>query len=551
MAAGPVGDGISVDLDERGQVFAAVTEHDHLGHIGAGAQDILDERRRDRLAAGGHDEVARTVDEPERALVPFANVAGAQPAVLALDGSGSFRIVPVAIEQIGTPHHHFAVAGELDLPASGHGADVAGTRKRPALAGDDAARGFGLAVHLYQVDAEHLPQRHGLGRQRGAGADHELQPVEAELVEDGHEHARTAGTVERLARKARLAVPAPPRVSARKPQGEIGGGALAVAGIENAEQHLRGEFLQVARHGEQHRGCGLEQRRRQVFRAFAEMRDETRDQRQRHRDIAAEHVAERQVGHRAVRLLRQRRIMLDQVRGGGEMLAVRDQRALGMTGGARCIDDEGGVSRVETPRLLLQPGKVGLRDRGEQRIVTSKLGMRVGEHRGIVEHDDPLQSVQTVGKRQGLVDVFLVLRDEHHRAAVAQLILCLRGRCGRIDAVDDGAQRLRREVADQPLLAGIAHDGDAFAAGKAHRGKGARRPRHQRGIGAPVALAIEAEMLAAEGDGVRRRARALAQQQRCGLAAQRLPVDRWRCGHAALVERFPLRFYSSAAAVIL
>ena len=243
--------------------------------------------------------------------------------------------------------------------------------------------------------------------------------------------------------------------------------------------------------------------------------------------------------------------MFDQVRGGGEMLAVRDQRALGMTGGARRIDDEGGIVRIEPVRLLLQPGEIGLLDRGEQRVVASKLGMRVGEHRGIVEHDDPLQSVQTVGKRQDLVDVFLVLRDEHHRAAVAQLILCLRGRCGRIDAVDDAAQRLRREVADQPLLAGIAHDGDALTAGKAHPGKGARRPRHQRGIVAPAALAVEAEMLAAECDGVRRRARPLAQQQRCGLAAQRLPIDRWRCGHAALVERFPLRFYSPAAAAIL
>ena len=190
-------------------------------------------------------------------VAPFADIAGAQPAVLALDGAGRIRIVPVAIEQIGTLHQHFALVGERDLPARSHGADVAGARKRPALAADDAAGGFGLAVHLHHVDAEHLPQRHGLGRQRRAGADHELQPVKAELVEDRHEHARAAGAVERLARKACLAVPAPSRVSARKPQGEIGGGALAAAGIEDAEQHLRGEFLQVARHGEQHRGCGL------------------------------------------------------------------------------------------------------------------------------------------------------------------------------------------------------------------------------------------------------------------------------------------------------
>ena len=220
------------------------------------------------------------------------------------------------------------------------------------------------------------------------------------------------------------------------------------------------------------------------------------------------------------------------------MLAVGDQRPFGVTGGARRIDDEGGIVRVEMPRLLLQPGEVGLLDRGEQRIVAFQLGMGVGKHRGIVDHDDAFQSVQPIGERQDLVDVFLVLRDEHHRAAVAQLVLDLRSRGGRIDAVDDSAERLRREVANEPLLAGVAHDGDALAAGKAQLGKGARRPRHQRRIVAPAAFAIQSEMLAAEGDRVRLRARPLAQQERCGLAAQRLPVDRWRCGHAALVERF-------------
>ena len=71
-----------------------------------------------------------------------------------------------------------------------------------------------------------------------------------------------------------------------------------------------------------------------VFRVFAEMRDQPRDQRQRDRDVAAEHMAERQVDDRAVLLLRQRRIMVDDIRGGGEMLAVGDQRTLGMAGGA-------------------------------------------------------------------------------------------------------------------------------------------------------------------------------------------------------------------------
>ena len=34
-------------------------------------------------------------------------------------------VVPVALEQVGTLHQDLAVVGELDLPARGHGADVA------------------------------------------------------------------------------------------------------------------------------------------------------------------------------------------------------------------------------------------------------------------------------------------------------------------------------------------------------------------------------------------------------------------------------------------
>ena len=87
---------------------------------------------------------------------------------------------------------------------------------------------------------------------------------------------------------------------------------------------LRRELLQVARHGEQHGGRDLEQRARQVFDVLAEVRHQLRQQRQRHRDVAPEDVAQREVGDRPVRALGQRRVVLDQVERRGQMLAVRD-----------------------------------------------------------------------------------------------------------------------------------------------------------------------------------------------------------------------------------
>ena len=76
------------------------------------------------------------------------------------------------------------------------------------------------------------------------------------------------------------------------------------------------------------------------------------------------------------------------------------------------------------------------------------------------------------------------------------------GRGGRIDAVDDGAERLRGLIADQPLLAGVGHDGDALARAQPLRRQRLRRARHHLGVVAPRPFAVDAELLGAEGDAV-------------------------------------------------
>ena len=86
---------------------------------------------------------------------------------------------------------------------------------------------------------------------RHSGADCELQPVQAELVEDRYEHAGAASAVEGRVSKPGLAAPAALGVLARNSHGDSCTGALEAAGVVNAEQDLRGEFLQVAGNGEQ------------------------------------------------------------------------------------------------------------------------------------------------------------------------------------------------------------------------------------------------------------------------------------------------------------
>jgi hypothetical protein len=127
--------------------------------------------------------------------------------------------------------------------------------------------------------------------------------------------------------------------------------------------------------------------------------------------------------------------------------------------------------------LLLEPCKIRLSGRLEQGTIAAELGVLVAEHRGVVDHHDPAQCRESIGERQELVEVFLIFGDEQRGAAVAHLVLEFRCRRGRVDAVDDGAERLRRKVADHPFLAGVAHDRHPVAAAKSERGKRACRAR--------------------------------------------------------------------------
>ncbi len=225
VGARPVGHRLEVDLDQRDEILAGMAEHDGLGEIGARPQRVLDERGRDGLAAGGDEEVARAVDEAQAAVAPFADVAGAHPAVGAEHGLGGLRVVPVALEQVGRAHQDLAVLGELHLEALGDRADVARPRERPALSGDDAARRLGLAVHLAHVDAQHVPHRHGLGGQRRAARDHQLQVVEADLVEHRAEHGGAPGRVRQRVSAGCRAGPAALDVAAREGHGAVVGQA--------------------------------------------------------------------------------------------------------------------------------------------------------------------------------------------------------------------------------------------------------------------------------------------------------------------------------------
>jgi hypothetical protein len=83
--------------------------------------------------------------------------------------------------------------------------------------------------------------------------------------------------------------------------------------------------------------------------------------------------------------------VLDDVEDAGKVAAMRAKGAFRMSGGARCVNDEGrGVGR--------KPCSIGLELRNGLRIVrdaaflhrseTAQLGMPIGEHRPGIDHQD-------------------------------------------------------------------------------------------------------------------------------------------------------------------
>ena len=215
--------------------------------------------------------------------------------------------------------------------------------------------------------------------------------------------------------------------------------------------------------------------------------------------------------------------MLDNVVRTGEMAAVRAERALRMASSAGGIDDERRVVGRElrrqcfklcNRRLVVRGG--GVKQGGE----ACQLVVPVREHGARIDDHDMAQLRQPFDQRQYLVDVFLVLGDDDARAAVAQLVFGFRGRRGRIDAVGERAKRLRRQVREHPFLTRIADDRDALAALEAEPCEPFGDAPHQRGVLAPGAFAIDAELLGTVGNSVRRLPRARGEQPGRRFAAQ-------------------------------
>ena len=131
--------------------------------------------------------------------------------------TGSNRVFEHGGREFHIQVEDLARVRQLELPAPRDSPHVARAREGSALAADDRAGLFGLAIDLADVDAPDLPQRGGLGWQRCAAADDQAKCVEPELVENGSKRRGARQRIDKCTRAARFARPSSARVRPCEP----------------------------------------------------------------------------------------------------------------------------------------------------------------------------------------------------------------------------------------------------------------------------------------------------------------------------------------------
>ena len=143
--------------------------------------------------------------------------------------------------------------------------------------------------------------------------------------------------------------------------------------------------------------------------------------------------------------------------------------ALGFAGGAGGVHQNGQVfglaacsAQLNCPRVLEQI----VPPDGAQGVQADDAGIIQVAQTLHVEHHDLAQSWQLGADLQRLVQLFIVLDEQHGGAGVFAEVAHLRGRVGRVNAVGNAPCRQHGQVGTDPLDHGVGQDGSAVALGK-------------------------------------------------------------------------------------
>ncbi|MNV53654.1 hypothetical protein D3C71_1458100 [compost metagenome] len=140
---------------------------------------------------------------------------------------------------------------------------------------------------------------------------------------------------------------------------------------------------------------------------------------------------------------------------------VRMHRALGLSGGAGGVDEDGqlvGTAQLTQPIELAGMGLVVGGAFAAQRIEGGHHRVAVPGQAGRVDQHDLAQAWQTRPCLQRLIELFLVLHHQHHGVRVLAEELHLARRVGRIDAIGNAGGAQHCHVEPDPFDARVRQD---------------------------------------------------------------------------------------------
>ncbi len=183
VALGPVADRGKVDVEEGGADVAAVAEDHGFEDVGVELELVLHVFRREEAAVGHLADVLGAVDDAQVAgpLLDEAGVAGGDPAFGVLGRGGGFVVLVIAHEGAGRAVEDLAALVDAQLDAGAGHADGVGADLVVGLLGDEHRR-LGLAVELFEVDAEGAVEIEDLGPDRLAGGVADADAGKAQRV---------------------------------------------------------------------------------------------------------------------------------------------------------------------------------------------------------------------------------------------------------------------------------------------------------------------------------------------------------------------------------
>ncbi len=139
---------------------------------------------------------------------------------------------------------------------------------------------------------------------------------------------------------------------------------------------------------------------------------------------------------------------------------MRDHGALGHAGRPRGVDQRGQIVRTDLTAPLLAHLLVDPFATGQELIPAEDVVFGITR---TVEEDDLPQMGYLGAHLQDLVQLLLVLDEDHLGVAVVDDVGTVLGEVRGVDAYRDGTGAHDPEVAEDPLQPGLAENADAFA----------------------------------------------------------------------------------------